>query len=298
MPCPPCARYSWMVVALFLNTLLLPSPSGTECYAANRPMGGIYRIPRSSQNGTEIWIVDGAKVRQEIYPEFLYGGNGQRYLFIPDREIWIDHAIAAEEFGYTLAHELCERDLMARKGLTYAAAHDSALQLERQMRLADQEAAQKHEQELHPVPSTDSEGEKELVSLPDSLVLRNIYRVPLGTRSGVAIWIVDGAAVRRDIYPDFGLSGNDLAYHFIPGNELWIDGQISCEETEFSIAAELHERDLMAEGRSYDDAYEQAIHFVASLRRKATDASRHKPPVRLPRRLDRDVGTGDEGSVK
>ena len=298
MSCRSCARFRLTFVALFLGTLLLPSPDDTRCYAAKRPISGIYRVPCTSQNGSEIWIVDGAKVRQEIYPEFLYGGNGQRYRFIPGREIWIDHAIAAEEFGYTLAHELYERNLMACKGLTYAAAHDSALELEHQMRLADRETAQQHEQKLHLVSSRDSEGEKELISLPDSLVLRNIYRVPLGTRSGVAIWIVDGAAVRRDIYPDFGLSGNDLAYHFIPGNELWIDGQISCEETEFSIAAELRERELMAGGKPYDDAYEQALHLVAGLRRNATDASRQKSPIRLPRHLDRDVGTGGEGSVK
>jgi hypothetical protein len=110
----------------------------------------------------------------------------------------------------------------------------------------------------------------------------------------MSIWIVDGAAVRRDIYPDFGLSDNDLACHFIPANEIWIDGQISCEETEFSIATELFERDLMTKGVSYDNAYEHAITAIGVSRKRAADSARRKPSLLIPKVLDRDKGTGDE----
>jgi capsid protein len=144
------------------------------------------------------------------------------------------------------------------------------------------------------VSPTDFGGVKEIAELPDSISLRNIYRVPLGKRGDISVWVVDGAAMRRDIYPDFGLSANDLACHFIPPNEIWIDGQISCEETEFSIATELYERELMAKGKSYDDAYEQAISAVRESRKKTADASRRKLGIVIPKNLDRDVGTGDE----
>ena len=66
----------------------------------------------------------------------------------------------------------------------------------------------------------------------------------MGTREGISIWIVDGYLVRKNIYPDFGFSGNDLSCHFIPQKEIWIDGQVTCEETEYSIANELMERKL------------------------------------------------------
>ena len=264
------------------------------CQVPHRRVEGIYRLSAGSDEGFAVWIVDGAAVRRGIYPEFLYGGNPQRYLFIPPHELWIDNAIAAEEFGYTLAHESLERRLMARNGMSYDDAHNRALALEHTMRLADDSSARMHEGTLHHVSPTDGDGVKELAELPDSIRLRNIYRVPLGTRKGISVWIVDGAAVRREIYPDFGLSGNDFAYHFIPAGEIWIDGQISCEETEFSIDAELCERELMAKGKSYDDSYEQAITVVRISRKKTADAAQRKPGILLPKVLDRDIGTGDE----
>jgi hypothetical protein len=254
----------------------------------------VYRIPCGQRGGFAVWIVDGATVRRAVDPEFLYGGNGQRYRYVPPREIWIDHAIAADEFEYTVAHELREREVMARQGLTYAAAHDQALALERNMRLADRRTARAHEDQAPRVAPADSQGRKEIAELPDLIALRGIYRVALGRRQGLEIWIVDGAAVRRDIFPDFGLSGNDLAYRFIPPREIWIDGQVSCEETEFSIATELHERALMARGLSYPAAYEAAIAAVAPLREDTARAARRQAPVIVPRPAHRERGTGDE----
>ena len=69
-----------------------------------RQVSGIYRYYVGMKDGFEIWIVDGARIREAVYPEFLYGGNGQRYCFEPEKEIWIDNSISAEEYRYTLAH--------------------------------------------------------------------------------------------------------------------------------------------------------------------------------------------------
>jgi hypothetical protein len=259
-----------------------------------RRVSGVYRVDCSERDGFRIWIVDGAVVRRSVDPVFLYGGNGQRYLYVPPREIWIDHAITAEEFGYTVAHELRERELMARQGLSYADAHDQALVLERRMRLDDRRAAEAHEEGLPRVSPTDSNGRKAIAGLPDAVALRRIYRAPLGKRDGLEVWVVDGAAVRRDIFPDFGLGGNDLSYRFIPPREVWVDDQISCEETEFTIAAELRERALMARGVSYGDAYEAAIKEVGALREKSARAASQQPPVLVPRTIHRETGTGDE----
>jgi hypothetical protein len=266
--------------------------------AASQPMnvrvGGVYRMHKGVRDGFDIWIVDGGTVRREIYPEFLFGGNPQRYLFVPRREIWVDNAVAAEEFAYTVAHELRERGLMAHKKISYEDAHRLALDLEHSMRRADDSTVREHERELHRVSPTDCDNVKEIAELPDSIGLHNIYRVMLGMRGAISVWVVDGAAVRRDIFPDFGLSGNDLAYHFIPKKEIWIDGQISCEETEFSTAIELLERESMAKGMSYNQAYEQAIQAVAPPRKKAAENARRRPSIILPKILDRDIGTGDE----
>jgi hypothetical protein len=257
-------------------------------------VSGVYRVQQGSQSGQAIWIVDGALVRREIYPEFLYGGNSQRYRYVPPGEIWVDNAISAEEFSYTVLHEIRERSLMARRGMEYSGAHDSALAAERAARLADRVAARRHEQRLARVSPTDCDGVKEIRGIKDSIRLRGVYRARLGERDGISIWIVDGAAVRRDIFPDFGLSGNDLAYHFIPRREIWIDGQISCEENQFSIEQEVRERSFMVEGLPYDDAYDKALASTREVRRDAARRAMQKPPIVLTTPADRDIGTGDE----
>jgi hypothetical protein len=288
------------IFGLFFSLLITANITAFGQVAAkNQPVtsrfvSGVYRAPMDKADGRIIWIVDGAVIRREIFPEFLYGGNGERYLFIPKDEIWIDQSISAEEYQYTLAHELHERDLMAQKGMSYADAHDSSLAFEEKMRKEDWAEAQIHEQILPLVSPTDCDNLKEISTLPDSIQLKNIYRVPIGKRNGVDVWIVDGAAVRRDIFPDFGLSGNDLAYNFISKNEIWIDAQISCEETELSIISELKERELMAKGTDYDSAYEQALKIIQQKRNIANKFSAMHKPLEVSQVLVRDVGTESE----
>jgi hypothetical protein len=150
-----------------------------------------------------------------------------------------------------------------------------------------------HEATLPEMPVTDYSNTKEIKDGPDSVHLQNIYRIPLGVREGIGIWIVDGYKVRATIYPDFGFSGNDLNYHFIPKNEIWLDGQISCEETEYCISTELMERSLRAKGMSYSDAYLKAIDYCTDLRNKMEEKIRQHPPYIIPDTLTRDSGVID-----
>ena len=165
--------------------------------------------------------------------------------------------------------------------------------MEQVIRHKNQEDCSVHEASLKKVSVLDSYNIKEIKSLPDSIKLQNIYRVPEGTRDSISIWIVDGYMVRKNIYPDFGFSGNDLAYHFIPSKEIWIDGQVSCEETEYSIALEMTERKLMSEGRSYSDAYEEAVQMVQNMRKAMEIRARAQLKVAVPDSLDRDSGLID-----
>lgn len=256
----------------------------------NKTVEGVYRCYWGEKDGYKIWIVDGYKVRQDIYREFLYGGNEQRYLFNPKGEIWIDHAISCEEFELTLAHELNERSLMAKFAWTYEKAHDSSLMLELKMRKAWDSACRAHESDLKPVCPEDATASREIPGIADSIKISGIYRVPLGLREGISVWIVDGYRVRALIFPDFGLSGNDRAYKFIPSNEIWIDGQVSSEETEFSIRTELMERKLMAAGMSYGQAYDSAISLNVRLRKEMKKIVESHPPLVIPPVLARDTG--------
>jgi hypothetical protein len=237
--------------------------------------------------------VDGYKVRHKIYQEFLYGGNEQRYPFTPVGEIWIDHAISCEEFDLTLAHELNERHLMAKFGWTYDQAHDSSLSLEQVMRKKYAEICKAHEIELPPVSPTDYSNRKEIRGIADSIRLENVYRLPAGEVNGIKVWIVDGFLVRKNIFPDFGFSGNDQVYHFIPRGEIWIDGQISCEETGYSIMAEQVEREQMLTGKPFGEAYEAGISVVLGLRDKMEAMIGQHAPLVIPDTLNRESGIID-----
>jgi hypothetical protein len=260
---------------------------------SNKKVDGVYRYFMGTEQNYNIWIVDGNQVRLKIFSSFLYGGNEQRYPFNPKGEIWIDNGISCEEYYLTLAHELNERHLMAKFGWKYITAHDSSLSLEQTIRHSNEEICRAHEASLKKVMATDYNNIKEIKSLPDSIQIQDIYRVPVGTREGIEIWIVDGYMVRKNIYPDFGFSGNDLSYHFIPPKEIWIDGQVTCEETEYSITTELKEREFLGKGKSYDDAYSDAIDITLMLRENMTKLAKSHFRIAIPDSITRYAGTID-----
>jgi hypothetical protein len=276
------------VIFILALTFVLPSCS------SNKKVGEVYRYYMGKENNLDIWIVDGNQVRLKIFSSFLYGGNEQRYPFNPKGEIWIDNAISCEEYYLTLAHELNERHLMAKFGWKYLTAHDSSLSLEQTIRHSNEEISRAHEASLKKVSATDFSNIKEIRGIPDSIQLQNIYRIPVGKREGINIWIVDGYMVRKNVYPDFGFSGNDLSYHFIPKKEIWIDGQVSCDETEYSIATELKERELMEKGKSYDDAYSDAIDITQQLRQVMNQLAKSHFKIAIPDSLTRYAGVIDQ----
>jgi hypothetical protein len=259
----------------------------------NGKVDGVYRYYIGKEQNYNIWIVDGNQVRLKIFSSFLYGGNEQRYPFNPKGEIWIDNAISCEEYYLTLAHELNERHLMAKFGWKYITAHDSSLSLEQTIRHSNAEICMAHEASLKKVSATDYSNIKEIRGIPDSIKIQNIYRVPMGIREGITVWIVDGYQVRKNIYPDFGFSGNDLSYRFIPPKEIWIDGQVSCEETEYSIATELKERKLIESGKSYDDAYGDAIDMTLTLRQEMVKLAKSHFRIAIPDSITMYAGTID-----
>jgi hypothetical protein len=280
-----------LIPILFFNLLVICSNFPQQ---KKEEINGVYRLISEIQDKYDICVVNGPLIRSKIYPEFLYGGNDQRYLFIPKHEIWIDNSISVVEYRYTVAHEMNERHLMAVFGYTYADAHDSSLRLERLMRKEDNQMVQNHEAELPEVTPYDCDGIKEIAELGDSIKLRDIYLQPYSKMGDISVWVVNGAAVRLNIYPDFGFSGNDRTYYFIPKNEIWIDGQVSCEETELSIAFELKERNYLISGDNYDNAYLKALKEESKIRDKKYSEAGRKPLIKILKTTDRDKGTGNE----
>jgi hypothetical protein len=82
----------------------------------------------------EVWLVDGTYVREVYDIDFTQGGHHYRYAWIPEREIWIDDALHADEWVYIVMHEALERKLMKTGGLTYEVAHEIASRIELKFR--------------------------------------------------------------------------------------------------------------------------------------------------------------------
>jgi len=79
-----------------------------------------------SYKGCKVFIVNGELIRDNIDIDYVMGGNGFRYLYIPIDEIWVeDKYYKTKEFNYIVYHEHSELKLM-RKGLNYSDAHDLA----------------------------------------------------------------------------------------------------------------------------------------------------------------------------
>lgn len=90
-------------------------------------------------DGVDIWIVDGTEIRNNIDPDYVFGGHHYRYDWIPENEIWIDDDLGEDELDYTIQHELEERQLMVSEDMDYETAHDHALETEKEMRNEDQD---------------------------------------------------------------------------------------------------------------------------------------------------------------
>lgn len=221
-------------------------------------LSGIYRLHTSTREGQKIWIVDGEKVARTLFPDFIMGGNDQRYRFNPPADVWIDNRLGIEEYLYTLAHELIERKLMRERGWSYDRAHGEGLALEKKMRERDKQLSEKREAQLRKHETVIRAGTRRKHRVePVSLV--GVYRQFFGRRQGLNIWIVDGPKVRRDLYPDFCFGTHDYDLPFVPEGEVWLDSAMSVEEAFYALRTQLSERRLMAAGQGYDKAYDETM---------------------------------------
>ena len=100
----------------------------------NSPRTAPPRLRRLRSAGRyDVYLVDGLWTREHYYLDFAQGGNGLRYRFIPDGEIWVDDGIRPEERDAVILHEAVEADLM-RNGLSYLDAHAEATRQEADFR--------------------------------------------------------------------------------------------------------------------------------------------------------------------
>lgn len=91
---------------------------------------------KASETPLRARVVDGERVRDNLFVDFTSGGNSEVYPgFIPRGEVWIDGRQTPKDRRMALLHELVESKLMAR-GLGYNQAHGRAARIEASCRSA------------------------------------------------------------------------------------------------------------------------------------------------------------------
>jgi hypothetical protein len=96
------------------------------------------------------WLVRGDRVRNEYRVEWIEGGHGYVYPWIPNNEIWLEFGLHESELPLILLHEYAELALMRRQ-FGYEQAHARANKVEfhyRQKGLTRQQALRLTEQRV------------------------------------------------------------------------------------------------------------------------------------------------------
>ena len=88
--------------------------------------------------------------------------------------------------------------------------------------------------------------------------MKKPYLKKLDQIGALAVWIVDGQFVRKNIDEEFTNFGQHYRFRFIPLHEFWIDAEHGLGEQRFFIDHLLVEHRLMAGGMTYDRALEKA----------------------------------------
>lgn len=81
-------------------------------------------------DGTKIIEVDGSYIRHNIDVEFMQGGHGYVYKYIPKDQIWVEKMLSSDDQEHNLKHEVREYMLMRYDRFKYARAHKMVLKIE------------------------------------------------------------------------------------------------------------------------------------------------------------------------
>jgi hypothetical protein len=76
-------------------------------------------------------------------------------------------------------------------------------------------------------------------------------RKKINKNDDFAIWLVDGASLRKNVNENFVEYGDNNLFDFIPKNQLWIDQDLDPKEYHYFIERFVYENELLSSGVSY-----------------------------------------------
>lgn len=188
----------------------------------------------------QVWVVDGSYIRSHIDEEFTNFGQHYSFSYIPKNELWIEQETKTDERRFFIDHLLVEHRLMSQ-GVPYDKALEEADRVER-----------KERRRAGDVGLLTHHGKQ----LPDGKEVHQ--RLWKKLENGLSVWIANGRLVRSVFDIDFTEGGHNYVYEFVPENEVWIDDAIEEKERGYVLLHELHERNRMASGWSYNKAHAES----------------------------------------
>ena len=194
---------------------------------------------------TNVYEVNGKLIRDTQDKEFTNWGVRETNKIVPENEIWLDKEAAPDEHRYFI---------------------DNAMALKRHIKGG---VPRKKAQKL----ANSVESRERNKFLPGTNGTKEgVYKSILPKADGKpTICIVHGDMVRKNLKTDFTEGGHGLVYDFIPKDQVWIDDDIGPDEVKFVLLHELHERNLMRKGISYDKAHLSASKLESMVRERPED---------------------------
>lgn len=99
-----------------------------------------------------------------------------------------------------------------------------------------------------------------------SMIPSHIYLKKLGEQNGYIAWLVNGAAVRRELDENFVEYDYHGHFRFIPEREFWIDDEMAEKEYSLYLKRLLKEVSFLKEGMNVMEAARRADAFEETLR--------------------------------
>jgi 1,2-phenylacetyl-CoA epoxidase PaaB subunit len=196
------------------------------------------KIKKTRQIGPySVWVVNGAYIRKNIDEEFTNFGEPFRFKFIPKNEFWLDVEAADDEAKFFIDHMLA-----MQRAMEHGKSYEEALDIGDRKEKSERRKAGDLKKVTH-----------NYKDLPDPKTVHKKFVKKLD--NGVAVWVVDGRMVRSVFDVDFTEGGHEYVYEYVPENEVWLDDDLIFEERSYVLLHELHERNLMAQGWTYNAAH-------------------------------------------
>jgi len=100
---------------------------------------------------------------------------------------------------------------------------------------------------------------------------KNIYVKKINNVGDCAVWLMDGALIRKEINENFVKFADSNQFGFVPKNEFWIDEDLDPKEYQYFIDRFIYEKGLLDSGENYAKSDKMADNFEKNERQNSAE---------------------------